>query len=91
MCAMEYVEENKLDESQREEIMKLVESMSSFGLSDEAKMKSVTIGEINFIHRGEISKHGIGMLEQKFGIRSEIASFNSGISHQISHILMKIL
>ena len=79
MCAMEYIKENKLDESQKEEIMKLVESMSSFGLSDEAKLKSVTIGEINYIHRGEISEHGIAMLEQKFGIRSEIASLNSGI------------
>lgn len=91
MYALEYFKENKLDESQKEDIMKLVETMSSFGLSDEAKLKSVTIGEINYIHCGEISEHGIAMLAQKFGIKSEIASLNSGIPHLVSHTLIKTL
>ena len=93
MRALEYIKDNmsNLDESQIEEIMKLVESMSSFGLSDEAKLKSVTIGEINYIHRGEISEHGIAMLKKKFGVRGAIAPFKSGISHRVSHTLIKTL
>ena len=59
--------------------MKLVESMNSLGLSDEAKLKSVTIGEINYAHGGEISEHGMAMLQEKFKIKCEIASLNSGI------------
>ena len=71
--------EKNLNNSQRDEIMKLVESMNSLGLSDEAKLKSVTMGEISCAHGGEISEHGIAMLQEKFKIKCEIASLNSGI------------
>ena len=79
MRAMEYILETNLELEQKEDIMELVESMNSLGLSDEEKLKSVTIGEINNIHHGEISEQGVAMLEKKFEIRSEIASLNSGM------------
>ena len=78
MRAAEYIVEKNLNNSQQEEIMKLVESMNSLGLSDEAKLKSVTIGEINYVHDGEISENGIALLQEKFKIKSEIALLNSG-------------
>ena len=80
MRAMEYIMATNLELEQKEDLMKLVESMNSLGLSDEVKLKSVTIGEINNIHRGGISEHGVAMLKKKFQIRGEIASsFNSGM------------
>ena len=79
MRAMDYIVENNLDCSQKEDLMKLVESMNSLGLSDDTKLQSVTIGEINYVHSEEISEHGFAMLEKKFGIKSEIAPLNSGI------------
>ena len=75
---MEYIKEKKLTKSQKEAVMKLVETMNSLGLSDEGRLQSITIGEINCVHGEEISKHGIEMLKEKFGIKSETASFNSG-------------
>jgi S-adenosylmethionine:diacylglycerol 3-amino-3-carboxypropyl transferase len=77
---MEYVKEKKLSKSQQEEVFKLAKSMGSLGLSDEARLQSVTFGEINYIHDDEISEVGIEMLEQEFGIKcDESTSFNSGI------------
>ncbi|CAB3977220.1 Hypothetical predicted protein [Paramuricea clavata] len=73
---MEYIKEKKLGKSQKEEVLKLAETMNSMGLTDEARLQSVTIGEINCIHGEEISEHGIKMLAQKFGIKSERDSFN---------------
>ena len=89
MRAMEYIMETNLELEQKEDIMELVKSMNSLGLSDEEKLKSVTIGEINNIHRGGISEHGVAMLGKKFEIRSEIASFNSGmVVYCIEHCIL---
>ena len=79
MRALEYITEKNLDKSQQEEVIKLVERMNSLGLSDEINLQSVTIGGINYVHEQEISIHGIEMLEQKFGIKSEVVSIDSGI------------
>lgn len=75
---MEYIEETKLGEAQKQEIFKLVESMKSLGVNDEANLQSVTFGQINSIHDGIMSRHGIDMLEKKFGIKRELDSLNSG-------------
>ena len=75
---MEYIEETKLDETQKQEIFKLVESMKSLGIKDEANLHSVTFGQINSIYDGNISTHGVEMLEKTFGIKRVRSSFNSG-------------
>ena len=88
MRAMEYIKEKKLTKSQKEAVMKLVETMNSLGLSDEGRLQTITIGEINYVHGGEISEHGIEMLEQKFGIKSEIVPIQSGILNFYQKLLL---
>ena len=78
MRAMEYIEEKKLDETQKQEIFALVKSMKSLGMNDASSLQFVTFGEINSIHHGNISTRGVEMLETKFGIKRECAPFNSG-------------
>ena len=84
--ALEYIKEKKLGKSQKEELLKLAETMNYLGLTDEARLQSVTIGEINCVHSEEISEHGIEMLAQKFGIKSESASFNPGILYAYIYV-----
>ena len=75
---MKYIEETEIDDAQKQEIFKLVESIKSLAMDDEANLQSVTFGQINSIHDGNISRHGVAMLEKTFGIKRERTSLNLG-------------
>lgn len=79
MRVLEYVKENALNKTQKDEVLKLGEWMNSSCFSKEGRIKFATLAEINCFYNGKISEHGIAMLEQKFGIKNGNTSYNSGI------------
>ncbi|XP_046850710.1 uncharacterized protein LOC124444170 isoform X2 [Xenia sp. Carnegie-2017] len=68
--AMQYISESNIqEESVKKELLELVVTMNSMGLSDDSKLRSITISEINCRHGDDITEHGLQMLEKKFGIK----------------------
>ncbi|XP_046850128.1 uncharacterized protein LOC124443684 [Xenia sp. Carnegie-2017] len=77
--AMQYISENNIqDKSVKKELLELVVTMNLMGLSDDSKLRSITISEINCRHGDDITEHGLQMLEKKFGIKCA-ESFYPGI------------
>ncbi|XP_046852782.1 uncharacterized protein LOC124446034 [Xenia sp. Carnegie-2017] len=77
--AMDYLTENDIqEESVKKEILELVETMNSMGLSNKSNLKHTTISEINYHHTDSITEHGLQMLEKKFRMKcADITSFHA--------------
>ena len=73
-----YLLETKLDEAQKQEIFKPVESVKSLREKDEENFESVAFGQASSIHDGNTSTHGVEKLEKTFDIKRERPSLNAG-------------